>query len=169
MYGLFREGEFHGPRQQSCDTRRTRDLMALFIRIAQGLDVRVGVDTTPIVPVDDWQAGVSSRSFGMTDKNKGLTESGLGTDAVECVHEVRVPQVWAVVKCVTLPADVSARSVPDAEYGEKKGDARKVVLALRDDLVHPASLVRHGVCTRGGEERREDNIHGLDSWHGDIA
>ena len=100
MYGLFREGEFHGPGQQLRETRRTCNLMALLVRIAQGLDVLVRVDATPIVPVDDWQAGVSSRSFDI--HNKEQTESGLGTDAVECVHEVRVPLVWTVVKCVTV-------------------------------------------------------------------
>lgn len=70
MYGLFREGEFHRPGQQLRETRRTGNLMALLIRIAQGLDVLVRVDATPIVPVDDWQAGVSSRSFDIIIRNK---------------------------------------------------------------------------------------------------
>lgn len=37
------------------------------------------------------------------------------------------------------------------------------MVALRDDLIHPAYLEWSGVCTRRGEESRDNN---LDSGHG---
>ena len=55
--------------------------------------------------------------------------------------------------------------MPDGGKGGRH--VRKVVLALRDDLIHAAFLERSGVCTRRRQESKDDEINELDfSWHG---
>ena len=49
--------------------------------------------------------------------------------------------------------------------GEEGRSVRKVVLALRDDLVKPAFLERSGGCTSHGEEGRDNKTYRLESRH----
>jgi hypothetical protein len=74
--------------------------MTVLETITHGLNVRVGVDATPVVSVHDWKTNVMSAHF--TDGNTKRTESSLGADTLELVHELAVPVVWTIVKGVAV-------------------------------------------------------------------
>lgn len=70
-------------------------------------------------------------------------------------------------RCNYDVAVASRISLRGGEAGKGKGrHARKVVVALGDNLIQSASLERSGVCTSGGEKSDRDNSgDGLERWH----
>ncbi len=66
---------------------------------------------------------------------------------------------------VAVAPRISLRSGSSAGEGGNGRHARKVVVALGDDLIQPASLEWSGVCTSGGEESRDNSSDGLETRH----
>ena len=67
---------------------------------------------------------------------------------------------------VAEASGISLRSGSSADEAGKGQHARKVVVALGDDLTQTTFLERSGVCTSGGgEENRDNSCDGLECWH----
>jgi hypothetical protein len=70
-----------------------------------------------------------------------------------------------VVSRISLRSGKNSAAPVEVADGGKGRHARKVVFALGDDLVHPASLERSGVCAHRDEENGDNKRNGLDSRH----